>query len=560
MKILLSQNNNSVLLAMIALAVLLAAGSCKRPVLQITAVPGNAPAGSTLFVAGNFNQWDPGDTRSALELAPDSNYYITLPSGFGELQFKITRGDWSTVETDACGYDINNRILNYRDNDTLRIEVLSFKDLEPLNCNELTIVVNDVPADTPSGDSLALAGNFNEWNPDQSSMMRRDSARNRYLITLPRKSADPNIEFKVTRGSLLTAEADAFGREIERRQVRFGSTDTLFISVKNWEDIGNSQKKMVTIILDKIPASTPPDGSIYLVGPFTGWYPKDPQYRFAKNKQGKYQFDLLVNKGSPQSEFKITRGDWSTEEVDALGYKKNNTPLDLSRPDTIRLKIDGWLDRLDQTQIRQPHYVITIEKVPETTPARADLFLAGNANGWNPSSNRYRFIKDDAGTYSLTLKEAPRELKYKITRGGWKTEETDATGQKIENRRLLYTGQDTVRITIENWIDLPQKKQSQVVIMLDKVPANTPADGKIYIVGTFNNWNQKDSGYILNKNLAGQYYITLNRKEETIEFKFTLGGWQHEELDAQGHAIENRSYRFGYADTLRLKVEKWRGL
>ena len=556
MKILLSQKYYRMLVAIIALAVLMVAGSCKRPVLQITSVPGNTPAGSTLYVAGNFNQWDPGDTRAILEMAPDSNYYISLPYGFGELQFKITRGDWSTVETDVCGYDISNHSFNYLDSDTLRIEVLSFKDLEPLNCNKLTIVVDEIPADTPPEDSLVLAGSFNEWNPDQSWVMRHDSTRNRYLITLPRRSSDPNIEFKVTRGSLLTAEADAFGREIERRQVRFGSTDTLFISVKNWEDIGISQQKMVTIILDKIPAS-PPDPNIYLVGLFTGWYPKYPQYRFAKNKQGKYQFDLQVNPQTPHSEFKITRGDWSTEEVDIFGYKKNNTPLDLSHPDTIRLKIEGWLD---QSQIRQPRYTIVIEHLPETTPARADLFLTGNINGWDPSSNRYRFIKDNAGNYSLTLKEAPSELEYKITRGSWKNEETDAVGQKIENRRLLYSGQDTVRISIENWIDLPPKKQSQVVIMLDKVPANTPADGKIYIAGTFNNWNPKDPGYILNKNLAGQYYITIPHKEDTFEFKFTLGGWQHEEQNAQGQAIENRSYRFGYADTLRLKVESWRGL
>lgn len=545
------------LVAIAALVLLIAAGSCKRAVLQVTAVPGNTPRGSTLYVAGNFNQWDPGDVRAILEMAPDSNYYIRLPRGFGELQFKITRGDWSTVETDACGYDINNRILNYRESDTLRIEIQSFKDLEPLNCNEMTIVVKDIPEDTPPNDSLTLAGNFNEWNPDQSWVMRRDSARNRYLITLPRKSADPNIEFKVTRGSLLTAEADAFGREIEPRQVRFGSADTVFISVKNWEDIGNSQQEKVTIILDKIPVSTPPDENIYLAGPFTGWYPKNPQYRFARNKEGKYQFDFLVNKETPQSEFKISRGDWSTEETDILGYKKNNTPLDLSRPDTIRLKIEGWIDK---TQVRQPRYTIVIEQVPETTPARADLFLAGNTNGWDASSNRYRFIKGDAGHYSLTLKDAPRELEYKITRGSWKNEEADAVGQKIENRRVLYSGQDTVIISVENWLDIPPKKQIQVVIVLDKVPANTPPDSRIYIAGTFNNWNPKDPNYILNKNLAGEYYITLPRTSDAIEFKFTLGGWQYEELNAQRHPIENRSYRFGYADTVRLKVEGWRGM
>lgn len=33
-----------------------------------------------------------------------------------------------------------------------------------------------------------------------------------------------------------------------------------------------------------------------------------------------------------------------------------------------------------------------------------------------------------------------------------------AAEHKIEKRRLLCTGQDTIRITIENWIDLPPQK------------------------------------------------------------------------------------------------------
>lgn len=40
---------------------------------------------------------------------------------------------------------------------------------------------------------------------------------------------------------------------------------------------------------------------------------------------------------------------------------------------------------------------------------------------------------------------------------------------------------------------------------------------------------------------------------------FTGCACQHEELNAQRHPIENRSHRFGYAETVRLKVEAWRG-
>lgn len=545
-------NINALTFRFVPLLLLFMMFACTRPVIKIEHIPENTPIGSRLFISGNFNRWDPGDVRYIFEMDRDSNFYYTLPSGFGELEFKITRGEWSNVETDICGYDISNRQYNYREGDTIVIDVLSWKDAAPIDCPELTIVVENIPENTPENEPLALAGNFNEWSPDSSSYLRKDSGTGKYMIKLPRKEMNRLVEFKVTRGNLLTSEADKFGYEIEKRQVSFGTVDTLFIDVENWEDIVENPHDRVTIILDKIPDETPTNAEIYITGSFNGWYPRDSKFRFEKNSKGKFQFTLP--RKSDVVEFKITRGDWSKEEVDLLGYKMNNRKFEFGSADTLHLSIQGWLD---QTEVKQPSYTFVLDDVPPGTPADDDLYLAGSFNNWNASQRKYRFAKAADGKYYLSLRDAWRSIDYKITRGSWRSQESDENGLEIPNHHFEYTGKDTVKIRVKNWLDIPRFNQDKVVIFLEKVPDNTPSDKHIYITGTFNNWNPGDPDFILNKNLRGEYYITIPRRGPNIEFKFTLGSWDFEELNADGNTIPNRIYNFGYTDTLRLKVDKW---
>ncbi len=532
--------------------VILLMGACSRPVVKIENIPENTPPGSGIYIAGNFNRWDPGDERFRFEMDDDSNYFFMVPRGFGKLEFKVTRGEWSNVETDICGYEIQNRHYGYASSDTFFIDVQSWKDLEPINCPELTIVVDNLPENTPEDEPIALAGNFNEWSPDSSSYLRRDSNSGKYMIKLPRVGLERLLEFKVTRGNLMKAEADKFGFEIEKRQVKFGHTDTLFIDVENWEDIVDVPQNSVTIILDEIPHETPEDAEIFLTGSFNGWYPKEPKYRFEKNENGKYQY--ILPRKADQIEFKVTRGDWSTEEVDILGYKTGNRKFEFGSADTLFLTIHGWLD---QTKVKQPTYTFLIEELPPTTPDGADLYLAGTINNWNSKKRIHRFKINDQGKYYLTMKDALRSIEYKITRGNWDNQEADENGQIIPNRHFEYNGEDTIKVRIDNWLDKPRFNQREVVIYLVDVPKNTPNDRHIYLAGTFNNWNPGNPDYILNKNLKGDYYITVSTDDDHIEFKFTLGSWEFEELDDNGNTIPNRFYNMGFTDTLRLKVDMW---
>jgi len=97
------------------------AGSIVAPVLvarvlgaqltiHVTQVPPDTPPSATLYVAGTFNGWAPGAPAYALARAPDGTYAVRLPDSVrGPVQFKFTRGSWTTVETTASGADVPNR-------------------------------------------------------------------------------------------------------------------------------------------------------------------------------------------------------------------------------------------------------------------------------------------------------------------------------------------------------------------------------------------------------------------------------------------------------------------
>ena len=73
-------------------------------------VPAATPAASSVFVAGNFNGWNPGDSAYRLERDAKGGYWIALPDSVrGNLEFKFTLGSWDAVETDKTGGDIRNR-------------------------------------------------------------------------------------------------------------------------------------------------------------------------------------------------------------------------------------------------------------------------------------------------------------------------------------------------------------------------------------------------------------------------------------------------------------------
>ncbi len=73
-------------------------------------MPADTPSTDTLYIAGDFQGWAPGDTP--MTQVDASTWTITIPFEDGTaIQYKYTRGTWEAVEKDdGCG-EIPNRTL-----------------------------------------------------------------------------------------------------------------------------------------------------------------------------------------------------------------------------------------------------------------------------------------------------------------------------------------------------------------------------------------------------------------------------------------------------------------
>lgn len=82
----------------------------------------------SLFLAGDFNNWNPGD--KAFELSPDGtgSYQVLKGLPKGSYSFKMTRGSWQTVECNATGKSIDNRSITIRRDTTITIDVAAWQD------------------------------------------------------------------------------------------------------------------------------------------------------------------------------------------------------------------------------------------------------------------------------------------------------------------------------------------------------------------------------------------------------------------------------------------------
>jgi len=74
-------------------------------------VPGNTPAGESVFIVGDhpgLSEWDPG--ASEMTAAGSGVWEITvdLPEGLA-IEYKYTRGSWTYVEKGASCEELSNR-------------------------------------------------------------------------------------------------------------------------------------------------------------------------------------------------------------------------------------------------------------------------------------------------------------------------------------------------------------------------------------------------------------------------------------------------------------------
>ncbi len=99
-------------------------------------------------------------------------------------------------------------------------------------------------------------------------------------------------------------------------------------------------------------------------------------------------------------------------------------------------------------------YKVTFEvKQPSLLHSMDNLYIAGSLNLWNPGDKSYQLVNDKRGVFSITLSLAKGNYEYKITRGSWIKEETNAEGKGISNRTFSLHADTTIIINIAAWND-----------------------------------------------------------------------------------------------------------
>jgi predicted alpha/beta superfamily hydrolase len=82
----------------------------------------------TAFLAGNFNDWNPGNNEFRFLLTNENSFELILNLPAGQYAYKITRGSWATVECNANGSDIPNHSFLLRADTTIAININAWKD------------------------------------------------------------------------------------------------------------------------------------------------------------------------------------------------------------------------------------------------------------------------------------------------------------------------------------------------------------------------------------------------------------------------------------------------
>jgi AraC-like DNA-binding protein len=77
----------------------------------IRKIPDNTPADATLYITGNFNNWNPADPFHKLTHSADGTRRVTIYAEQDRIEYKFTRGNWQTVEGRETGKARPNRLI-----------------------------------------------------------------------------------------------------------------------------------------------------------------------------------------------------------------------------------------------------------------------------------------------------------------------------------------------------------------------------------------------------------------------------------------------------------------
>ena len=94
----------------------------------VDSLPAYTPPNDLVYIAGDFNGWNPGDAAYVLSKNTEQKWFITMPAAAegAVIQFKFTRGSWETVEKGPQGQELGNRLFTFGNGDTVGVIIYNW--------------------------------------------------------------------------------------------------------------------------------------------------------------------------------------------------------------------------------------------------------------------------------------------------------------------------------------------------------------------------------------------------------------------------------------------------
>ncbi|MFC6225523.1 helix-turn-helix domain-containing protein [Hymenobacter artigasi] len=98
--------------------------------------------------------------------------------------------------------------------------------------------------------------------------------------------------------------------------------------------------------------------------------------------------------------------------------------------------------------------------------------------------------------------------------------------------------------------------------VLTSLPANTPGDAALYLVGSFNHWQPADARYRFRRQANGLFGLTLRTELARFEYKVSRGSWAAIEGSGHGQVRANRlaTRQQAQAGPVEVRVQSWEDL
>lgn len=218
-------------------------------------VPKYTKTTDTLYLTGSFNNWNPKDSNYRFTKRSDGTYELKNKLFDASwISFKITRGSWPTVEVESDGTPLTVRKFSFNGTteETIVLQVAGWSD--KLNLREkqkkVSIILTEVPRNTPPNSSFYICGNFNGWVPGDERYKMKQLVSGIFQAEIPVFSE--SLEYKFTRGNWLTVEGKSYGRPRPNRILgdkQIALNKPIKNTIDYWEDQSYGIFNPYTLIL-----------------------------------------------------------------------------------------------------------------------------------------------------------------------------------------------------------------------------------------------------------------------------------------------------------------------